>query len=433
MEANPSPNGSDPVKRGPSLRKNLGYSSFARAYQALTQFAVIALVARLGTAEELGLLTLSAAIVVPLFFLTSLGMKDIHTVDDLDRFSNADYVALRLLGGSVAILLSASIAVVGYGHESTAMQSTIVAFAVLRFFWSQAGLVHAMFQRVERLDLVALSIVVRCSLGLAVFALVFLQTGSLVLALTFEALSAFAVYHFLDRALLAGIGASVSRADLASVRPRRLLQLLYWTLPLGLALWLGRAVGSAPPIVLEREAGLAAAGLFGALAYFHTGLSMLATGFHNATAARLRRHYRSGERRAFWRLTGKLLLVSAGLAAVALAGAWLLGVPILTLLYGPAYADRVLLIVIVGASSLGLLSAPLMTVIASAHAFRLRLAVAAVALAASVLASFLLVPALGVLGAAWALMVGFAVQLAAALTACLLLFRQRAASEADDA
>ena len=55
-------------------------------------------------------MTLALALVTPLFFLTSMGMRDVHSVDDLDAFSRADYVAVRMFGSLFAVALPLSVA-----------------------------------------------------------------------------------------------------------------------------------------------------------------------------------------------------------------------------------------------------------------------------------------------------------------------------------
>ena len=90
----------------PSLATNMVYSLLSKVQLAASQFGVIAIVARLGSPEVVGALTLASAVVTPLFFFASMGMRRAHTVDDLTTYSRADYIALRLMSGAGAAVLA---------------------------------------------------------------------------------------------------------------------------------------------------------------------------------------------------------------------------------------------------------------------------------------------------------------------------------------
>ncbi len=60
-----------------SLKRNIAFSIVGRGYYAVTQFLIIMIAAQLGTLEDVGVLTLAAAIVTPLFFLATMGTRDV--------------------------------------------------------------------------------------------------------------------------------------------------------------------------------------------------------------------------------------------------------------------------------------------------------------------------------------------------------------------
>lgn len=401
----------------PSLRRNMLFAGIGRGYLALTQLALIMVTAHLGRIEDVGALTLATAVVTPLFFMASLGMREVHTVDDLTHHSRADYVALRFVGGLLALILSAGLAVTVFAGSGPLVQSTLVLLAVIRFFGTQSDLNHGMFQRAERLDYVAWSILVRGSAGFIAFAVMFWFWRSLPLALCCQALAWVLAYRVADLQLLDRLGQRVTWSDLRAVQMRKVLHLAWWLLPMGLALLLARGAISVPSIVLEQSAGLAAVGLFGALAYVHTGLNMVANTLGGATAARLRRHIRQGEAHALRALMWRLMGLSLGLSVVAVALAWTLGAQILTIMFGPDYAARELFTIIVVGSSLTLLSTPLITLLTAAQVLRVRLMIAVTSFAVSLPASVLLIPAFGTMGAAWAFVAVCAAQLAASCAA----------------
>lgn len=385
-----------------SLRRNLFHAAFGKAVYTLTQFGILAVVARLGPPEDVGAMTIASALVTPLFFLTSMGMRDVHAVDDLDRFTRADYVALRLVGGLIAIGLACLLAFTYQASAGWLVQGTTIAFAVVKFFGAQSSVNHGMFQREERMDFVSASILVRGISGLCIFALAYWWTRSLPLALACEAVAWLATNIF-DQRLLAKLGARTFLTELRGVSLRNVGQLLWWVLPVGVSLWLTRAGMSAPPLVLDHYADLATVGVFGAMLYLHTALSMVSGVLGSASAARLRRYYRAGEQRKFARLAIKLTLGSAALGAVGVLLAWLIGEPFLGLAFGEEYKRGDLFVVVILASAISITGGPLLTGISAGQAFRRRLSISVTVAAVAVIASLLLVPTYGAIGAAWAL------------------------------
>ena len=412
----------DPVPRL-SLRRNVAFAMVGRGYYAVTQFLVIVLAARLGTPEDVGILTLASAIVTPLFFLATMGTRDVLTVDDLDRFSRADYLALRVTGSVLAVLLAVLVTYLAYGDGGALILTAVIGFSLVKFFGAQASMNHAMFQRAERLDFVAASIFVRGTAGLLVFGIVFWQTRDLPLALFCEAAAWFLSYWLVDMRLLARLNLKTPLASLSETGLRRIGALALWVLPVGLALWLMRAAISVPPIVLEHYAGLAAVGLFGALVYVHTALSMLANTLGSATAARLRRYVRERRVQDFRSLARLLTLASVAIGLVATGLAWIAGAPLLTLAFGPEYAQRTLFTILVAASSLSLVASPLITAITAMQAFGWRVVISGASLLAGLASAFLLIPDFGVFGAAWSFMASSAAYLLATLVACYVLMR----------
>ncbi|WP_417208499.1 lipopolysaccharide biosynthesis protein [Antarctobacter sp.] len=412
--------------RGPlSLKRNIGFAMIGRGWYAATQFLIIALTARLGTPADVGAFTLASSIVTPLFFLATMGTRDVLTVDDLDRFNRADYLGLRITGSVAAVAVSMAVAFSAYGGRGWLVLGAVAGMAMVRFFGAQASLNHAMFQRAERLDYVAGSILLRSSAGLAGFAVVFWYTRDLPLALLAEAALWGLSYWGVDSRLLRRLGLATPVAALKGTNLRRIGTLALWVLPVGLALWLMRAAHSIPPLVLERHAGLAAVGLFGALAYVHTVLSMLANAMSSAAAARLRRYARSGRIGDFRRLTRRMVIASLGLGALAVALAWLFGNPFVRFVFGADYVDRRLLTLIVLASALYLVAGPLVTGVTALQAFRWRVAISGSCFLAGSIAALTLVPQHGALGAGGGFLASGAAYLTISALAHAWLTRRR--------
>lgn len=407
-----------------SLQHNILFATIGRGYYGLTQILIIVVTARLGTLEDLGALTLATAIVTPLFFLTTMGMKEVLTVDDLDRFRRGDYVALRILGGLVAMALSLGTVLYAYGDGGTLVLYSVIGLSMVRFSGAQASLNHAMFQRAERLDYMAASIFVRTTAGFGAFTFAFWMTRDLPIALLCEAVFWFASYWILDSRLLTRLGMQTPLSVLKESSLRRIGSLALWVLPVGISLLLLRAASSVMPVLLERRDGLATVGIFGALFSAHTMLSMVANAVASAAVSRLRRHAREGKYVKFRKLLQKLVLMMLLIGVVATTLSWLIGAQVAALLFGPEYANRAILTIIVAGSALSQISSPLVTAITAAQAFGWRLFITVCTFVAALVAGLALVPVLGLQGAALAFVASSLASLLATLVATVAIFRR---------
>ena len=393
-----------PMKR-PSMHHNVVYASLGGALFALTQWGIVVVVARLGSPVEVGVVTVVTALVTPIFLFAQMGMRDGHSVDDLDRFTRADYLALRLVSSLMAVGIIGVLIFTYLVPSGVLVQATAAAFALVKLFGAQTNMNHGIFQRAERLDFVAISMISRGLLGLLAFAVCYWWTRSLVLAFLAEALAWWLCQWAVDRRLLQRLNAHVPMREVLAVSPQRMLQLARWMFPLGLAIFLMAASASVPRLVLERHVELALVGIFGAIAYVNVALNTVSGAIGTAAAARLRRLYRQGARRRFLRLSVQLTLLSAALGGALWMVAFLAGDIILQLLYGAEYAHRELFQIAIFAAALRITASPLQFALTAGQAFWRRMSNNSLTFLVAIAASLLLIPSLGVIGAAWALVV----------------------------
>lgn len=394
-----------PVPSPLSLRRNVFYAAIAQGVFALSQWGIIIITAQLGTVEQVGIITLVTALITPIFMLAQMAMRDGHSVDDLDRFSRADYVALRLYASIAALIVSGLLILTYLQPSGMQAQYSALAFALVKLAGAQMNMNHGIFQRAERLDYVAASMLVRAVLGLSAYGIVFLHSASLPMALMAEALAWWACLWLVDLPYLARLNALVSLREALTVPMARLLALARWMLPLGLAIFFMNASNSIPRLVLEHHAGLDAVGIFGAIAYINVGLGILNNALGTASSSRLRRLYRDNKKQLFLRLSAKLTALATTLGLTIWLTFWLAGEHFLRLMYGPQYVQGDIILVTILAAALHISASPLQFALNAGQAFRRRMLSNALVMLIAVVVSLHLIPTYGILGAAWSLVI----------------------------
>ena len=325
----------------PSLGVSVGWTLGGYAAYMACQWAMLVVVARLGSPETVGQFALGIAFSAPVILFTNLGLRRLQVADAAGRFAFADYFGLRLLTSGLALGAIAAIAFASGYSRATA--GVILAMGLAKAVEAASDAVHGVLQKAERMDLIAGALLLRGITGVAGLAGGMLATHRLSDGLLGMAAGWTAVLCLYDLPRAAAI---LSSGD---VRPRwrpGVLGRLAWrALPLGLVTTLGALMATVPCVMIEKYRGAAELGIYTALAYAFSASHRVMTAMSEAASARLARHHAAGRRSAFLGVLSRLLFlaVAGGLAAVAVAA--VAGKPLLTFVYGPVYGARADLLV----------------------------------------------------------------------------------------
>ena len=104
-----------------SLRQNFYWTFAGNVIYAASSWAILIVLAKLGTPEIVGHFTLGLAVTAPIIMFTNLALRAVQSTDAHREYTFSDYLALRLLMTTMAVLLIAGIAVLHDGREQTGM------------------------------------------------------------------------------------------------------------------------------------------------------------------------------------------------------------------------------------------------------------------------------------------------------------------------
>ncbi len=401
--------------RSLSLRANFSWTFVGNVVYAACQWAMLVVLAKLGSPEVVGQFALGLAITAPVIMLTNLQLRAVQVTDARREYAFGEYLGLRLAMTPLALLAIATITFVsGYGWQ-TALVILFVGLA--KVFESISDVFYGLLQQHEQMDRIAISMMVKGPLSLVALAAALAVTGSIVWGTA--ALAAAWAFRLVTYDIPSG--ATVLRAargedESDSIRPRwdqgRMLRLTWLALPLGVVMMLGSLVTNIPRYFIERIQGTHELGIFAAMAYIVVAGTTVVDALGQAVSPRLAREYAAGEVGAFRALTAKVLGISAALATAGVLISLVLGRQVLTLLYRPEYATHLdVFIWIIAAAGIGYLASVFGYAMTAARQFTIQVPIFAFSIAVITVACALLVPDHGLRGAAWATFLMFSVQL----------------------
>lgn len=411
-----------------TLRRNFSWTFTGNLVYAASQWGMLVVLAKLGSPEMVGQFTLGLAVTAPVIMFTNLQLRAIQATDAKQQYVFADYFGLRLIGTSLALLIIAVIILkAGYRWETSLV---ILAIGLAKAFESISDVFYGLIQQHERMDRIAIALMIKGPLSLLLLGIGVSLTGSVVGGAIGLAVAWGLVLFGWDlrngRLILKNSSHGREGEDLlvADAEPansqnplyprwegKTLSKLLLLALPLGFVMMLISLNTNIPRYFIERYWGERELGIFAAMSYLMVVGQMVVSALAESASPRLAKYYAAGNSTAFRTLLLKLVGVGLMLGAGGVFVAVVAGREILTLLYKPEYAERADLFAwLMVAAGMGYVSSFLGYGMTAARYFRVQMPLFVLVTGSSAITCFWLIPTQGVRGAAIALIVGAIVQ-----------------------
>jgi O-antigen/teichoic acid export membrane protein len=441
-----SPTGSEP--RSLTLRANFLWTFTGNVIYSGCQWGMLVVLARLGDVEMVGRFALGLAVTAPLFMFTNLQLRGVQATDARQEHPFGDYLVARLLTTAAALLVIGGIlGLSGHGGEVAAI---ILAVTAAKACESISDIVYGLLQQHERMDRIAVSMVLRGLAALATLSMGVWLTHQLlwgvlgIVAAWFAVLTAYDCRSVTQITQKSEIRNPKSERNLTiefakQETPRRgfdfghfalgfssdfgfrISSLLWMALPLGVVTCLLSLNTNVPRYFIEHYLGLRALGIFSAVGYLMVAGNTVVAALAQSAWPRLAAYHAAGQRREFRRLLAKLTALSGFLGGLGLLAAQLAGPAILGWIYGRDYADQAdLFVLLMMAAGVGYMASFFGYAVTAARYFRVQAPVFAIVGLVTAVASAWLVPSGGLCGAAWAVFLATFCQLV--LLAAVLVF-----------
>lgn len=382
-----------------TLRENFAWTAIGNAFYLATQWAMLTVLAKASSPELVGRFSFALALTAPVVATSTMGLRQVLVTDAKQQYRYGDYLTLRLTTSLAAAVVILGV-VLGECH-TTELRATGLLVGAAKLCESISDIVHGRLQRAERMNVVALSLIIKGTASLALLGVLFITTRSLVWATAGLATAALGVL------LLYDLPASRRAETPESLRLRwsfgTMRTLAATAAPIMVGILLTSSAGALPRYFLEAARGHREVGYYAAASAPLMVMAFLPGVLTQATLARAARYYQEGEHSAFLRLNSRVMLVMVIVNLGFVAGALLFGDVVLRVLFTREYSHlRGTMVVFTLSQTVAAAATIGSQLMASARMFRLQLVNAVTALVALVVASRYLVPAFGVTGSAWA-------------------------------
>ncbi|WP_281939387.1 lipopolysaccharide biosynthesis protein [Micromonospora sp. AKA38] len=376
------------------------------AVASVAQWAVITLLARFGTPHMVGQYAFGLAVSAPVMLVAGLGLRTVLVTETQGRFDFDDYLRLGVVAALVGLVPLTLIA----GVRGSADGVIIMLVGLAKAIDGIGEIYFGFFQRRLLIRTISVAMMVNSVLTLLLMGGLLLLTGNAAWATLGSVIgSTIGSIAYSRRAARRLTGPSVPGTGGKAWRHSRLLLVIAF--PVGLSVGLNSFTTNIPRYILERQQGTAALGIFAALSYVVLAANTFFSAVSQTVLPRMAQLHQGGHHRRLAALTGRLVLACLVLGACACLVAAVVGGPALRLLYGAEYAGYtgVLVVLTVAVAFSGTLFF-INTALLAARRFGNQLTASVAMLGLNMAVSVLLVPAYGLVGAAWTVVVALGVE-----------------------
>lgn len=400
--------------RGSSLRNDFLWTLIGNGVYAVSQWAVIVLLAKWSRPELVGTYSFALAVATPLITFASFQLRVVQVTDVRGEHQFSDYLGFRLLSMAGAmVVLTVMCLLLRYSASTTALVEALgLALAVE----SLSDVYYGRMQSHNRMDSIAKSMMIRGVLSTTALVCIVLLTSSVLLGVLATVAARGAVLFFFDTRISRTLyGVEVRSSDRAT-QPRWIVPtqklLLTTTLPIGLVSVLVSLNTSIPRYFIEWSAGPRELGIFAALCFFQSSGNMVVAAMGQAAFSRLATSYAREDMRGFYPLLLRLIAVGGALGIAGIVVTSFAGRQILQLMFRREYAARAdLLSYLMVAAGLGYCSQFIGTAVTAARIFAPQIKLFLVVASSLTVFCYLLVPGHGASGAITAIIAATIIQI----------------------
>jgi len=396
-----------------TLRLNFTWTVLGNALYTATQWGILVVVARLGNPEAVGQFSLGLAITTPIMLFAGLQLRAVQATDALTQYRFQDYAGLRIVMTSAGASVIFGISGLFYRGDAAL---AIAAFAVSKGIDSLSDVVYGFWQQHERMDLIAISLILRGLLSLIGATIGFAMVHTVWAAVCGMAAAWAVVFMAFDVRRGIVLANELNQAVWPRFSAGRMTRLIHLSMPLGLVTMVLSLNSSVPRYMISHFRNVSELGVFSALGYIMMAGTMVVGALGQSAIPRLSLFAAQGRTKEFRRLSLHLILIGMALGMCGVLAASFFGGRIITMVYGLKYAhnERLFFWLTVAAAS-GYMASFCGYSLTAARQFRIQMPLFSSITLLTILLSYAMVKKGGAVGVAQAAaIVGF-VQMAATM------------------
>lgn len=292
--------------------------------------------------SEAGVFTYAYSLIC-LFFILATFYNRVYQISKSDKFSSKDFILYRILSSILTVIIVFLFSIIN-GYNLFKL-SVIMLICLFRMIEAISDAVYGVLQYKGYLYKSGISLSLKGIIGLIGFTLVDYFTKSITLALVSLIILNLAFFYFYDYK-------NVKEYLSGKVSFNNILLILKETLPIFIYSFLAMYVANICKYMLDYFDTEEAQNIFGIIFMPSTVIGLCSAYIVVPIITNLNDLLKSKKYKEFNKLVSKMMIILVGVGVVAIIAAYVLGIPVLNVLYGMDLSNykNLLLLVLVGAT-----------------------------------------------------------------------------------
>lgn len=292
--------------------------------------------------SEAGVFTYAYSLIC-LFFILATFYNRVYQISKSDKFSSKDFILYRVLSSIFTVIIVFLFSIIN-GYNLFKL-SVIMLICLFRMIEAISDAVYGVLQYKGYLYKSGISLSLKGLIGLIGFTLVDYFTKSITLALVSLIILNLAFFYFYDYK-------NVKEYLNGKVSFNNILLILKETLPIFIYSFLAMYVANICKYMLDYFDTEEAQNIFGIIFMPSTVIGLCSAYIVVPIITNLNDLLKSKKYKEFNKLVSKMMIILVGVGVVAIIAAYVLGIPVLNVLYGMDLSNykNLLLLVLVGAT-----------------------------------------------------------------------------------
>ena len=391
--------------RQQSLKVNFSWTILGNSLYAFSQWYIVFILAKIGNPELVGIYSLGLAISAPILMLTGLQLRTVQATDQASIYSFGTYLSLRIITSSFSMILI--LIILFFLNYNEQKNIVIILISLSRVIDTLSDITFGLIQKYERMDLISQSRIINSLLTILMITISIIYFDSLIIGCLLLLLISIFMFLAIDLRNARKFSSIKLKFDITSYK-----KLVRLSLPLGIVLMLASLNTNIPRYLIEYFLSSKELGFFTAIVFFITGGQTLITALTQSAAPRLAKLYFFKEFKQFRVLLLKLIGIGILLSIISIIITIIFGESILELFYTEEYREYYTLFVLLMISTLFIYpSAFIGCGLTASRKFKVQPLIETVSLLFTIVGCLILIPKLGLNGAAIVIIIASMIQL----------------------
>lgn len=309
------------------FKKNFLWNAIGMTCNCFNSLFFMILITRINSMDDAGIFTLSFSIACLVYYIGTYAGRVYQVTNVNDSITDSDFIIHRAITCVMMVFISLMYCFIsGY---SLYKFTVVILLCIYKSLEAFSDVLYGVVQKNNNLYQVGISLTIKSVFALILFVVVDIVTRNIVYSILFAILAWILVIVLYDFKNVNYVSKFKLHFNISSLRD--IFKNGFFVFIIN---FLSSYIVNAPKYALDGRASNELQAIFGIILMPATLISLGAQYFIQPFLEQLTSSFKNNDKKAFNKVVIKLLFITSGLGVICLIGAYILGIPVLSLVYG---------------------------------------------------------------------------------------------------